>query len=235
MTHPLLSRLDQIAGRLAAQPTALAMLALGSVGRATERLDDHSDLDFFVITTDKETMLADLSWLGEPLRWRHRNTPDGYQVLVGPVFHEFAVFEPHELAEIPFEAGRIVWAAEGFDTSILDPGTGRPTSADWLIHQVLANLYVGLHRYLRGERLSAMRKIQGEALEALLRLCGSDDPFDPFRRAEAHAALRLNIAAGGYDRVPESAREILRALPRVESQMLGDVEALLDRAVRSEG
>ncbi len=234
MTHRLLDQLDHIAGRLALRPDALALLALGSVGRDTNRLDDHSDLDFFVITADKEQMLEDLSWLGEPLRWQHRNTPDGYQVLVGDVFHEFAVFQSEEMTAIPFEPGRVVWMAPGFDMSLLDPAPQPPPSSQWLIDQVLANLYVGLHRFLRGEHLSALRKIQGEALDALLRLRGASDPFDPTRRAEAHTDVRLDVAAGGYDRVPEAARMILTALPPVESAMRDDVEALLARAVTSE-
>lgn len=45
----LLDRLDAIGRALVARPGALGLLGLGSVGRETDRLDAHSDLNFFVI------------------------------------------------------------------------------------------------------------------------------------------------------------------------------------------
>ncbi len=45
----LLQRLDAIGASLRASGLARALLALGSVGAETERLDEYSDLDFFVI------------------------------------------------------------------------------------------------------------------------------------------------------------------------------------------
>ena len=83
--------------RLQSDPSALALLALGSVGRDVHRLDEHSDLDFFVITDDKRRLLEDVSWLGSPIEWLHRNTRDGYKALVAGIYHEFAVLTPEEL------------------------------------------------------------------------------------------------------------------------------------------
>ena len=45
----LLARLDALASSLREREDALALLALGSVGLETHRLDQHSDLDFFVL------------------------------------------------------------------------------------------------------------------------------------------------------------------------------------------
>ncbi len=55
---------------------------------------------------------------------------------------------------------------------------------DWLLGEALTNLYVGLQRELRGERLSAMRFIQGYALDRLVALAGrlaapADNGFHP--------------------------------------------------------
>lgn len=46
----LFQRLDNIGQVLAQKEGALLLLGLGSVGSETERADDYSDLDFFVIT-----------------------------------------------------------------------------------------------------------------------------------------------------------------------------------------
>jgi len=48
----LTDRLASLAQALAARNDALALLALGSVGRETARLDVWSDLDFFVLVAD---------------------------------------------------------------------------------------------------------------------------------------------------------------------------------------
>lgn len=230
MTHPLLLRLNSIGERLSTYDRALALLALGSVGLNTDRLDEHSDLDFFVIATDKDRFLTDLDWLGKPLEWCHRNTPDGFQALVGSVFHEFAVFEPAELAGIPFQPGRVVWSRLAFDVGRLAPSSRISPGRGWVIDEVLANLHVGLHRWLRGERLSAMRKVQGAALDALLRLTDDDDPFDPTRRAEERLNLPWANLASGYQSVPAAARSIFAELPPGTGAMRQEVEALLVRA-----
>ena len=45
----LLRRLGHLGLELARRGDAIALLALGSVGRDTHRLAEHSDLDFFVV------------------------------------------------------------------------------------------------------------------------------------------------------------------------------------------
>jgi hypothetical protein len=48
----LLHRLDDLGAALARRGDAIALIGLGSVGIDLDRLDDHSDLDFFVIVED---------------------------------------------------------------------------------------------------------------------------------------------------------------------------------------
>lgn len=122
----LLQRLDEIGQALEASGQAFALLALGSVGRELERLDAYSDLDYFAIVKPgaKQTFLDDTAWLSRPcpVVFLFRNTVDGFKYLYEDgIFCEMAVFEPHELARIPFAPGRVVWKAEGFDESILTP------------------------------------------------------------------------------------------------------------------
>jgi lincosamide nucleotidyltransferase B/F len=227
-----LNLLNQIGARLARRPGSIALLGLGSAGRDTARFDEHSDLDFFVIAADKLALLADLSWLGDHVTWKHRNTVDGYKALVEGVFCEFAVFTQQELPGIPAQSGRIVWASRGFQA----PAANVPHTPDvrWLTDEILSNLYVGLHRWLRGEHLAALRMIQGEAVDNLLRLRGAQDPFSPARRAES-GGLDLSVMAGGYHATPEAAEAILRALGPLENPMARAVGELLARAQGGEG
>lgn len=122
----LLARLDAIGESLKNTGDALALLGLGSVGLETARIDDYSDLDFFAIvkTGCKQAFIDDLGWLSviHPVVYTFRNTRDGYKVLFEDgIFCEFAVFEPHELAAIPFAEGRIVWQDPSFDASLTTP------------------------------------------------------------------------------------------------------------------
>ena len=61
----LLQRLDDIGASSASTNKALALIGLGSVGVELDRLDDYSDLDFFVVVKDghKAEFIANLDWL----------------------------------------------------------------------------------------------------------------------------------------------------------------------------
>ena len=222
-----LQRLQEIARNLADETRALALLTLGSIGRDRQRLDEHSDLDFFVIATQPEALLSDLRWLGQPLQWAHRDTPDGCKALVDGLFHEFAVFPPDRFPGVAFEPGEFVWVREGFDTSSVVPSVPQRHDDGWLRREILSNLYVGLHRLLRGERLAAMHMVQVQALDNLLRLQGTDDAFAPARRAERWG-LPLEVLAGGYSATPAAAAMILDMVEG-DDHMADEVRALLER------
>jgi hypothetical protein len=233
----LLQRLDAIGRSLAQSDRALALIGLGSVGLELERLDAYSDLDFFVIVEPgcKRLYLDDLSWLSDiaPTAYQFANTVDGYKLLFADgVFCEFAVFEPDELAQIPFAPGRIVWKRPDVAETIGQPikknvgQAGR--SREWLLGEALTNLYVGLGRERRGERLSAMRFIQGYAVDRLLELVegtaapaaaapalAGRDEFALERRVERRhpdIAPYLPRWLQGYERNRESALAILKFL-----------------------
>lgn len=224
----LLERLDAIAGSLQRDPAALALIALGSAGREPERLDAWSDLDFFVIVQPgaKARFIDDLSWLAaaRPLAWHFRNTADGHKALMDDgVFCEFAVFTPDELAPIPFAPGRVAWRREGVDASIGVPRRALPSPSrdeTWIVGEALSCLLVGLSRWQRGEKLSAMRLVQGAALDRLIELDAlrtsppAGDPFNHERRLEARQpalAAELPRLAPGYAHTPAAARALLQA------------------------
>lgn len=128
----LLKRLDDIGRELSRRPSALALIGLGSVGRELDRLDDYSDLDFFVIVESehKPDYLADLSWLSAafPLAFAFRNSDDGHKFLYADgIYGEMAVFGPEELATAAYTPGRMVWRRDDIDEAWAAPSI-RPNS-----------------------------------------------------------------------------------------------------------
>lgn len=245
----LLERLDGIGRSLDQSGHALALIGLGSVGLELERLDAYSDLDFFVIVEPgyKWGYLDDLRWLGNlaPITYCFRNTRDGYKLLFADgIFCEFAVFEPDELKDIPFAPGRIVWKQPHVPDAIRFPvqASSVPGQADrnWLIGEALTNLFVGLQRDKRGEKLSALRFIQGYAVDRILDLADEvegaqgvfADRFAKERRFEQRypgLARDLPNWIQGYGRNCESALAILAFLEQhfaVNAGIAGEIRRL---------
>ncbi|HKZ68976.1 MAG TPA: hypothetical protein VJ020_02790 [Anaerolineales bacterium] len=228
----LLARLTDIGRSLERSGHALALIGLGSVGLELERLDAYSDLDFFAIVEDgyKSRYLDNLDWLSSlcPVAYHFRNTPDGYKLLFHDgIFCEFAVFEPGELSAMLFTHGRIIWKRPQIEETIgaptVRPASTPPPEADWLVNEALTNLYVGLGRFRRGERLSAARFIQHYAVDRLVALAATieregpapKDMFAPERRVERRfpdLAQALPHFIQGYEHSAESARAILTFL-----------------------
>lgn len=242
----LLDRLDAIAASLAQQDGALALLGLGSVGLDIARADRFSDLDFFAIAEPKSAIALreDLNWLSsvKPLSFAHRNTPDGWKVLFEDgIFAEFAVFSPKQLPQIPFQAGRLVWAHLGFEVNLVAPMRyAEPMDRAWGISEALTCILVGLGRFHRGEVLAAQRLIQGSALDLVLAMLHAQlaaeqggDPFNPSRRVERIWPDRrewLKQACDGYGHSLEAAQIILTELTRLgplPSALVAAIEALL--------
>jgi hypothetical protein len=198
-TQQLTTRLDAIGRSLAQTDGALALIGLGSVGLELDRLDDYSDLDFFVIVEagTKAMFLSNLRWLSSihPIVYQFQNTVDGYKLLFADgVFCEFAIFEPHELPSIPFAPGRIVWKQSHVDEQIRVPTKpSHSTTHDLEWHLGV----VELTHLLEPERPVAA------------------DPFTPERRYEQRfpeTAQHLSTFVQGYERSRESALAILAFL-----------------------
>ena len=225
----LLKRLDEIGQSLERSGHALALLGLGSVGLELDRLDSYSDLDFFAIVEKdyKHVYLDSLGWLSDihPIAYSFLNTQDGYKVLFEDgIFCEFAVFEQDELKNIPFAPGRVAWKRTGMPDTLGQPTTlpksWQNRDKDWLLGEALTNIYVGLSRDQRGEKLSAARFIQGYAVDRVLELAGYIEPareiqLDPFvneRRIELRypgLIPQLGPWMQGYEKNRESALAIL--------------------------
>jgi len=243
----LLRRLDDIGGALAERGDAIALIGLGSVGVDLDRLDEHSDLDFFVIVDQaaKPAYLASIDWLeaAAPIHYSFENSVDGRKVLFEDgIFAEYAVFTLVELAGAGFSPGRIVWrradAPDGLEAPGRVPGRSPYLTPHYQANEILTNLYVGLHRDARGERLSAARLIQVHAVDRAITLLGllgqgtgaQQDAFAVERGAERRFGVdRLPLARlmPGYERNHEAALAMLAWL-----EEHADVDQRLASAVR---
>jgi hypothetical protein len=226
--HPMLRRLDDLATHLATRPDTVALIGLGSAGAEPDRLDDHSDLDFFLVVEDDAVSryVDDVSWLAAPcpVVYSFANERHGRKALYADgVFVEYAVFTVDQLSRLPFTGARLVWQRPDAPGGLAEGGPApAPTPYDTVefhLNEALTNLYVGLHRELRGERLTAARFIQSYAVDrviCLLRLStGANhrrDPFDPSRRVELAwppEVLPLAEMVPGYRGNRAAARTIL--------------------------
>lgn len=243
----LLARLDDLGAELSRRGDALALLALGSVGTDRHRLDEHSDLDFFVIVEEgaSQRYLDSIDWLEAPCRvaFSFRNSVHGRKALFEDgLFAEYAVFTVEELSQAGYPPARVVWQREdapaGLDMPRHLPGPSPYDTADYQANEALTNLYVGLHRDARGERLSATRLIQLHAVDRIITMLGltqSDAPprqdlFVIERGAERRFGqdlLPLSAMVPGYDRNREAALAILAWL-----EQHADVDAGLAAAIR---
>ncbi|GAA1623634.1 hypothetical protein [Actinoplanes couchii] len=211
----VLRRLDEIAGTLASRPDVVGLLGLGSCGTQRGRVDEHSDLDFFVVVDEgaKWRYLDRTDWLeaAGPITYRFDHDRNGRKALYADgVFVEYLVFTAAELRTVPFSGARVVWRRDDAPKDLAESGRSIPRepfhTEEFHLNNALTSLYVGLHRELRGERLAASRLIQGSAVDdviALSRLDGGDfpyrDPFDPARRVERAFRLPLAAMVPGYD------------------------------------
>ncbi|UOY91290.1 hypothetical protein MUG87_12075 [Ectobacillus sp. JY-23] len=232
----LLERLNEIGASLEKTGDALLLLGLGSVGNELGRLDEYSDLDFFVIAkpTLKTRFINQLDWLESvhPLAYSFKNTKDGYKILFEDgIYGEFAIFEEEEMEHILFSPGRIVWKDPSFQNlDIVSPVRKAPLirqqSLNLAINEALTNLYVGLCRYARGEKLSGMKFVQSHALDNILsvlhlieqEVAYYPDIFGNERRVEKRFPAFAEVIEQmlqGYEQVPASALTILGYLEEV--------------------
>lgn len=245
MNTKLENRLSKLSEVLSIKEDCLGLLALGSCAEI-ERLDEFSDLDFFVIVREdkQKDYLNNLDWLAEcaPLRYVFRNTVDGYKIMwEDGIYAEFAVFEYNQINNIPFSKGKFLFKREGYNL-IDTPVLAYPRlhqEADFSINEVLTNLYVGLSRYHRGEKLSALRLIQVLAIDRILEMNRQTnnpnyDLFSLERRVEFnHPELTTLIQASnlGYDHIKESAQFILsyiKTIAELNPMMVNEIERLIN-------
>ncbi|MBU1093471.1 MAG: hypothetical protein KKH01_03320 [Firmicutes bacterium] len=249
----LFQRLDDLALVLSKKEHTLALMALGSVGTEQERVDEFSDLDFFVIVEDefKAFYLNDLAWMSEvcPLAYQFKNTVDGYKVLFEDgIYGEFAVFGSSDMATVTQPNGRLVWKSDQYQYDDLTKMKGnipkiKTYDPDFAINEALTNIYVGLLRALRGEKLSGYLYLESYALNRILSIVHLyekevpifEDVFGVERRFEKHYpefAKKLPKMLSGYQNIGLSAKAMLDYLDSIypiNQKMKYEIEKLIAR------
>jgi hypothetical protein len=228
MNDKLMRRLADMGSYLANHEDTLGLLGLGSVGVELSRLDQYSDLDFFLIVKkgSKSTYLDSLFWLSDvyPLVYSFRNTVDGYKILFADgIYGEFAVFEEHEMENISYSEGRWIFKKPDCTVANVQIMPFKPLVSDhvdFAVNELLTNLLVGLQRYHRGERLAAQRLIEVHALNQLISILPSvyieenvvADKFNLERRIEFRFpafAKKIPLFVQGIENIPASAQHLL--------------------------
>jgi len=207
------------------------LLGLGSLSEK-ERLDEYSDIDFFLIVENgyKERFINQLDWLEvKPLAYAFRNTKDGYKALYHDgVFAEFAVFDEEEVKTAKFTGGKIYYHKDDFDLELVKPKfepKHKEVNIEFNVNEAMTNLYIGLLRDLRGEKSSAMTFIQSFAYGLVIELFPkvfeeenfSVDPYVFERRIENRFPSQKELLVSmrqGVDYNKASAKSILNFLER---------------------
>ena len=237
--------LESIGHGVAADGRFLAVLGTGSCGPEYARLDQWSDLDFFVVVkpefaTEAQSSLSWLEAAAVPL-WRFRYLPDAWKVLFdGDVFAEFGIVTTEHLATILYAPARIVWAATEFDRSLATSRVSFPAapakSTEYWLNEAACQLFVALGRYLRGEILAAWERLHVEVLGAVVELLRRDststrgDPFSPRRRFEflyPGVGPVVSAAFGSWNDFVAVAMQVLSAL-----ESLGEIDPAVSAAIR---
>jgi len=147
------------------------------LNRTAVRLDEYSDLDFFLIVENdyKEKYIEDLSWLSvKPVVFQFKNSNDGHKVLYEDgIYAEFAVFTKDEIVKAKFSEGRVYYHTEDFDLDLIRPRyepSVKPVNIEYHVNEALTNLFIGLKRMQRGEISNATTFIQVYAYNLVLPL-----------------------------------------------------------------
>lgn len=217
----------------------LAFIGLGSMHH-TDRIDDYSDIDFFMIVEDgfKEQYLKSVDWLEvSPIAWWYQETNDGLKVLYeDQYFLEFAVFTQDELKHIPYEKGTVYYKKEHINDDMFIPTIQKSEKKEttYIINTWLSNLYIGLLRELRGEKVAALFMIQVYATNHMLTLLDleDDDPFVVERRVEQKIQLDYQKLYAGYDGNITSVKyqlEVIGQRYRLPESLIKALKRLLDK------
>lgn len=247
----LLKRIHDLGLVLLKRPEVCALMGLGSIGIERDRLDDVSDLDFFVVVDKgyKSRYIENLDWLSEtyPLGYAFRNSKDGHKIMFEDgIYGEFAIFEDQEVKDLYQSEGKIIWQRKDYDSSLLIQSKGpKPKLYQKDMHdafnEALTNLYVGLCRVHRGEKLSGYRFIETFALNnilSVLHLCEErdqthEDDYNIERRFEKHYPIfskSLPLMLQGYQHIEVSALNLfnfLKAHMDVPSVMENEIISLI--------
>ena len=198
----------------------VGLVLVGSTAE-TERVDEWSDHDFFVITKsgEQESLRNDLSWLpnAQSIAFSFRETEHGLKVVYesGAVL-EFAVFDCTELRACSINHNRLVYGGSDVAEALNVARRRLPSvgSSDDLrdFRLFLSLILIGVGRARRGEILAAGQHIRTHAGSALMKLLTHHlpsnnqlDKLDVWRRFEFVHPEVGNKLANALAQQPEAA------------------------------
>ncbi|AUD65854.1 hypothetical protein BK011_09205 [Tenericutes bacterium MZ-XQ] len=229
MMNKVYQRMLDLSDYVSKDDKVRCLLGLGSISEK-ERLDQYSDIDFFLIVENgyKDKFIEKLDWLEvKPLVYVFRNTKDGYKALYHDgVFAEFAVFDEEEMKTARFTGGTVYYHKDDFDLELIQPKfepKHKTVNVDFNVNEAMTNLYIGLLRDLRGEKSSAMTFIQSYAYGLVIELFPkvfeeekiNIDPYVFERRIERRFPNQLELLKSmrqGIEHNKSSAKNILEFL-----------------------
>lgn len=205
-------------------PKIIGLVLVGSTAE-TERVDEWSDHDFFVITEtgDQEALRRDLAWLpnSTAIAFWFRETEHGLKVVynTGEVL-EFAIFDCNELSGCMVNHHRLAYGNDEVRNALAIAKNRLPEVvvgddlADF--RHFLSVIVIQVGRARRGELLTAGQGIRGTAATALLKVftrrLPADsrlDRLDVSRRFEfAHPEIG-KLISDALEQDPESAAQDL--------------------------
>lgn len=206
---------EQLSRHATSDDRISGLVLLGSAS-ATDRIDEWSDHDFWVVTRPGRAaeMRNDDSWLPDRERVvvSASDTEHG-RIAIYDDGHllEYAVFEPDEITLAQANDYRVIHDEIDLAETMAEMTSRRriAIAPDRLCARFLSQTTIGVTRWARGERLSANHLVRGWAARTLVEiLTGSLAPadrepldgLDPNRRFE----LAAPHVAGQIDRALES-------------------------------
>ena len=241
---------DSLTNSCVLHPKIIGLVLVGSTAE-TERVDEWSDHDFFVITEsgEQEPLRRDLSWLpnSESIAFWFRETEYGLKVVYnsGDVL-EFAIFDCDELQGCMVNHHRLAYGDENVFQAL---STAKDRLPEVVVGDDLADfrhflsvLVIQVGRARRGELLTAGQGIRGTAATALLKVLTRRlphdqrlDRLDVSRRFEfAHPEIGTAIADALAQQPEAAAMDLLKIsdkylaplwseYPHIEVQVVKDV------------
>lgn len=169
------------------------------------------------------------------------------------IYGEYAVFGKNEINHVTQAEGRIVWVNPNYNLPTLAQTKGdipniKNDNIEFRINEALTNIYVGLLRALRGEKLSAYRFIETYAFNNLLGIIHhfekatnvSIDLFNIERRFEfLYPNMKSNLEnmLSGYNHMAKSAKTILSYISNiydVNKALKKEIEILITKLENEE-
>jgi hypothetical protein len=232
---------DALRKSLETRSEVIGLVLVGSTA-ATNRVDEWSDHDFFVITKagSAESMRQDLSWLPRhsEIAFSPRETEHGLKVIYqGGQVLEFAVFDDPELEVVSVNSYAVVLDRTNIKTRMDAIAARRKThafNAEAEFELFLGQILIGVGRARRGELLSAGQFVDTFAMNHALGLIRSwsssidasqtvEDDLNRFRRFEfQYAEIGTALQSLRLMDVESSAKELLKIVRDVGKSSLSE-------------